>query len=40
MRILKYLALVLWLTTGAAEVPSDDVAGIGVAWVWKGKASL
>ena len=30
MRILKYLALVLWLTAGAAEVPSDKSAGVGV----------
>jgi thiol-disulfide isomerase/thioredoxin len=30
MRILKYLALVLWLTAGAAEVASDKTAGVGV----------
>jgi thiol-disulfide isomerase/thioredoxin len=30
MRILKYLALVLWLTAGASEVPSNDIGGIGV----------
>ncbi len=30
MRILKYLVLVLWFMAGAAEVPSDDIAGIGV----------
>ena len=31
MRILKHLALVLWLTAGAAEVPREETAGIGVA---------
>ena len=30
MRILKYLSLVLWLTTSAAEVASDKTAGVGV----------
>ena len=30
MRILKYLALALWLTAGAAEVRSDEIGGIGV----------
>src|SRR5436309_6568701 len=30
MRILKYLALVLWLTAGAPEAPGYEPAGIGV----------
>ncbi len=30
MRILKYLALVLWLTADAAEVASNKTAGVGV----------
>jgi carboxyl-terminal processing protease len=30
MRILKYLALVLWLTADASEVPGGDSGGIGV----------
>src|SRR5436190_250078 len=30
VRILGYLALVLWLTAGAAEVGSDKTAGVGV----------
>src|SRR6266536_1513082 len=30
MRILKYLALVLWLTAGAPEVPRYEPAGLGV----------
>jgi len=30
MRILKYLALVLWLTADAAEVAGDKTAGVGL----------
>jgi thiol-disulfide isomerase/thioredoxin len=30
MRSLKHLALVLWLTAGAAEEPSDNIAGVGL----------
>lgn len=30
MRNFKHLALILWLTADAAEVPRDDTAGVGV----------
>src|SRR6266567_152070 len=37
MRILKYLALVLWLTADAAQVPGNQTAGIGVVFGVEGQ---
>jgi thiol-disulfide isomerase/thioredoxin len=36
MRILKYLALVIWLTVGAVEAHGDELGGIGVVLGVKG----
>jgi hypothetical protein len=36
MTILKYLALLLWLTAGAVEAPGDELGGIGAVLGVKG----
>src|SRR6266487_1009348 len=38
MRVLRFLALVLGLTAGAAEVPSDELGGIGVVLGLEGQS--